>query len=66
VMEFNFEKSYVEVFVYDEVLVFDVAVGDPALVEVMYGLDNLGENVPRLVLGEAPQWRLFYALEEVV
>lgn len=55
-----------EVLVDDHVLVFDIPVRDTHAMKVMYGFDDLREDIPGLMFWNTFMWGLFYAFEEIV
>jgi hypothetical protein len=58
--------THVEVAVYEDVLILDIAVCDTLTVEVVDGFDDLREYKTCLALREALVLRLFDAFKEIV
>ncbi len=58
--------AYLQISIHDEVLVLDVAMSDALAVQIVDGLDHLGEDVTRLILRQTLVLALLNALEEVV
>ena len=58
--------THVEVAVYEDVLILDIAVSDTLTVEVVDGFDDLREYKTCLVLRKALVLRLFDAFKEIV
>lgn len=59
-------SAYLEISINDEVLVFDVTMGDSLRVQIVDGLNNLRKDIARLILSQALVLALLNALEEVV
>jgi hypothetical protein len=59
-------KTYVEIVIYENVLILYVTVGDALTVEVVDSVDNLGEYKTRLTLRKAFVLRLLNTFKEVM
>ena len=56
-------SSYFEFLIYNEVLVFDIAMSYTSTVEIIDGLDNLSEDILSLIYGQTFHFRLFDTLK---
>lgn len=58
--------AYLETFIDNEVLIFDITVGDTLAVQVIHGLDNLAEDVTSLIFREMFVLGLFDTFKQIV
>lgn len=58
--------THFKIGVYQDVLIFDIAVCYPQGVQVRNGVDDLRKDVPRLGFRETFVWRLFNAFKQIV